>query len=469
MVPQSQALLPPDAIHAAAVAASSSSHALTTAGGGAWLPALLLMGADAHVRNRSNGEDDDGSCGGDDDDSSDGLSSALGFVMAILGATSGSVGLLLIKSGAILEAKRPWFRRRRWLFGFFMQAGVAAMTDTVAFATAPLSLLAPLAGVTLGLSTIWAGTGCITLIHEPLSYGELLCLVLIFLGVTLSSVFGPTETNNDDLDRLGSYLAQGGFLVYWIGFSLAMIAWACIVNSPSLRERYLPSTEFARTFISAVTAAACSALTQVFLKIVAELIPYISDHHRVPTENGWIYFSFVWLGLFAITQLYMIDLCVGFGRATLAVPIFTSLSVILTSAGSALFFGDFVCMSGGDLLAYFIGSAVVICGILMLPYVQNLGMQLETDAGVGAGDLPRETDCKRLDFWVRRFWVVPHDAEKHKIPDDDEGEEEEDSCLGACCCCCCGGGGGGGTGVQAAAKGDADGGAEADAARSKDS
>lgn len=485
-----QALLPPDPMHAVAAAAAvgapaaSSSHALAAAGS-AWLPALLLLGGgDAGavrlLRNGSRGvapdadaDADDSSCDDDDDDDSDGLSSALGFVMAVVGAASGSIGLLLIKSGAILEAKKPWFRRRRWLFGFFMQAGVAAMTDTVAFATAPLSLLAPLAGVTLGLSTVWSGTGCITLIHEPLSCGELLCLLLIFMGVTLSSVFGPTETENDDLDKLGSYFAQGGFLAYWIVSSLAMITWTTIVNSPSLRESYLPASEFARTFISAITAASASGLTQVFLKIVAELIPYISDHHRVPTENGWIYFAFIFLGIFAITQLYMIDLCVGFGRATLAVPIFTSLSVVLTSAGSALFFGDFDCMSSSDLLAYFCGSAVVICGILLLPYIQNLGIGLEAEAGVGAGDLPREPSCCRFHFWVRRFWLVAHDPVKHSIPDDDDDAADGDGfCEHCCCCCVCciGGGGRGGEGGAAATKGgSADGDAEADAARRKDS
>ena len=122
---------------------------------------------------------------------------SFGMGFAILGAVSASVGLLLIKSGGQLEADLPWYRRRRWLLGFLMQAGVSALTDTVAYSVCPLSLISPLAGLTIAFSALWAMLGVVRGIHETTN-----CAELSTIGDTSSAVLATSYRPLIPLRRL---------------------------------------------------------------------------------------------------------------------------------------------------------------------------------------------------------------------------------------------------------------------------
>ena len=219
---------------------------------------------------------------------------ALGLTCAFLGALSGSFGLLLIKSGGNLEGHLPWYNRYRWMMGFVLQAVVSAITDTIAYSTCPLSLLTPLAGITMALATVWAALGIIQTIHEPVSGGEVATILLIFGGVTLTSAYGPHSVTHGDLDQLGAYMRQPGFIILWVLFSILIFGWTAILLIPQLRVLQ-PKQPVAHALLSAASAAACAGLTQIFLKIIAMLIPYAIQKHKLPVGNAW-----VWISLFCL-------------------------------------------------------------------------------------------------------------------------------------------------------------------------
>ena len=299
---------------------------------------------------------------------------ALGFTAAVGGAVSGSIGLLLISN--MLEGSLPWHERRRWLFGFVLQAGVAALTDTLAYATCPLSLISPLAGLTLALSTTWAALGCFRGIHEPIGRAEAMTIGVIWGGVTMCSITGPRSVDNGDLDELEVYLRQSGFVSFWICFSVSIAAWVAVLELPRwgafpALKRLKPRSDRVCAFISALNAAGCAALTQVFLKIVAMVIPWSIEKRSVPLSNVWVWASLAMLGLYAITQLYLLNSTMSAASVTFAVPIFSSLLVLCTVTASALCFGDFQSMASTNFVIFFLGAGFVTVGILVLSKLQQ--------------------------------------------------------------------------------------------------
>ena len=338
----------------------------------------------------------------------------VGMIMAMVGAVSASFGLLLIKSGGKLEQDRPWYRRTTWLLGFVMQAGVSAVTDTIAYSTCPLSLISPFAGLTIAFSAVWAMLGVIKGIHERTSLAELATIALLFAGVTLSSVFGPREVGNGNLDRLGTYLTSPLWLVLWVAQSALILGWAIISAVPALRALFEPDCPTMCTVISATAAAACAALTQCFLKVPAMLIPHFFDRGSLPVANFWVWLSVVLLVVYAITQLNLLNVLMSRGRVMLAVPIFSSLNLLLTMTSSALLFGDFDAMDSTHTTGFLSGAAVVVAGIFVLPRLQGDDEESQADAEAKGGAAAREvalmqakySDSSYLGYFCSRFFLV---------------------------------------------------------------
>jgi len=315
--------------------------------------------------------------------------------MAMVGALSASVGLLLIKSGGQLEASLPWYQRRRWLLGFIMQAVVSAITDSVAYSTCPLSLISPFAGLTIAFSAVWASLGLIQSIHETTSYAEIATIALIFGGVTLSSVYGPRDIGNGNLDHLERYLTSPAFISLWCAQSGFIIYWVLVSAVPWLRKLDPPDSTLS-TLLSAFAAAADAALTQCFLKVIAMAAPFYFERGYLPVDNPWVWASVALLAGYAITQLYLLHVLMSRGRVMLAVPIFSSLNLVLTMSTSAVLFGDFEGMDTGRHYGFLSGAALVMLGIFVLPLLQG--------------------STESASCFMRRFYVVPPKGEPSAEP-----------------------------------------------------
>eukprot|EP00322_Chrysochromulina_rotalis_P024100 CAMPEP_0115860524 /NCGR_PEP_ID=MMETSP0287-20121206/17173_1 /TAXON_ID=412157 /ORGANISM="Chrysochromulina rotalis, Strain UIO044" /LENGTH=355 /DNA_ID=CAMNT_0003314853 /DNA_START=1 /DNA_END=1068 /DNA_ORIENTATION=- len=332
----------------------------------------------------------------------------VGMIMAMIGAVSASIGVLLIKSGGKMESHLPWYKRVRWLSGFTLQAGVSAVTDTIAYSTCPLSLISPFAGLTIVFSAVWAMLGIVPGIHEKTSYAELSTIALIFAGVTFSSIYGPRDVGNGNLDRIATYLHEPAWVALWCAQSGLIIAWTIISAVPAVQRVLEPKSAIVTTFISGAAAAACAALTQCFLKVPAMLIPFYLDRHVLPVSNGWVWMCVGLLILYAINQLYLINVLMSRGRVMLAVPIFSSLNLLLTMTSSAVLFGDFENMSHSHRLGFTCGSVLVVIGIFILPQLQGGDSSAEDEGASDTGLLivPNSSSC--MEGWFcRRWYVVP--------------------------------------------------------------
>ena len=85
---------------------------------------------------------------------------------------------------------RGRWRSWRWLLGFVLLGVVATSIEVVVLGMLPLSLVAPFSGLTICFSLAVASTGVIAP-AEALSRHDYLGVLLILLGVTGVSAFGP--------------------------------------------------------------------------------------------------------------------------------------------------------------------------------------------------------------------------------------------------------------------------------------
>lgn len=164
----------------------------------------------------------------------------------------------------------------QWALGFLLAIVLPLPGNLVAYALAPMSLIAPLSGFTILVNFVMA----------PLLLGERLqplpditASVLILLGMVLTTMTGDHggDAVAMDLDRMRHLLAHEGFLMSLVCLAVAMVsglvymylrreaieeAAAVRPSNPPLHHLLLP----------AVMYAGFGCLTNISLKAVAELI-----------------------------------------------------------------------------------------------------------------------------------------------------------------------------------------------------
>jgi len=345
---------------------------------------------------------------------------AVGISAAIIGALSASFGLMLIKSGNALEVHLPWYKRRRWLMGFVLQAAVSSVTNVVAFSTCPLSLISPLYGLTLAFSALWASLGIFEGVHEMTSYAEMFTIGIIFMGVTLSSIFGPYSVGNGNLDHLGNYLCTPQFICLWLVLTTLTAGWTLVSALPSCRHVYDKMDSSLSTTISALAAAASAALSLCCLKVAAMLVPYGIDRGYLPGTNGWVWLCIAGIAVYACTHLYLLNELLSRGRTMFAVPIFSSCTLLLTMTCSAVLFGDFYKMSFTPMAGFLCGAALVILGALLLHLLGAVDVE-ESASREEASDQVSDARANKAAFFRKRFVLPPS-----KLATASNGGEEQE-------------------------------------------
>ena len=127
----------------------------------------------------------------------------IGFLAAVTAQICGSIGLLLMKSASIHEYHLPWYQKGRLGLGIFFQGFFPIFTDSFAYAVCPLSLLAPLSGITIAATIIFTAARCCG-VREPVHFSDFVVVLLILAGVTFVNVYGPHSSSNLDMLQLKS-------------------------------------------------------------------------------------------------------------------------------------------------------------------------------------------------------------------------------------------------------------------------
>ena len=113
-------------------------------------------------------------------------------------------------------------------------------------------------------------------------------------------------------------------------------------------------------------------MSVIFLKIIStsfRLVAVEGDATPLGTASLWV--ASVGLACCAPTQLYILNMALGNGRATLAMPVYLSLIVLLLSLCGGLIFAEFDGLAALNLGLLSLGVAITIVGIVGLTVAQG--------------------------------------------------------------------------------------------------
>ena len=115
----------------------------------------------------------------------------VGLLLALLGTTSMSITMNLWKASSVVEADLPWYQRKRFLLGVMMGIGNTVL-DGVAFSLTPLSLIAPMQGLTIAMTVCFAALG-FGGHRESVSALQWQAIAGTIVGLVICSWYGPTS------------------------------------------------------------------------------------------------------------------------------------------------------------------------------------------------------------------------------------------------------------------------------------
>ena len=149
---------------------------------------------------------------------------------------------------------------------------VLSLCNSIALALAPLSMIAPFAGVSMVWS-VWFGHCGVCGISEPLTLKDVACTVLILCGVLVISITESIgkrrKLTHADLLH---HASNPAFVIFWMASSTMGIGWLLLPTAHAIRERH----PLAGVFISALLGASAAALTESFVKLAATAVALAS-------------------------------------------------------------------------------------------------------------------------------------------------------------------------------------------------
>lgn len=307
---------------------------------------------------------------------------ALGQLIAVVSCLSASLGLLFFKESADVEAHLPLIKRWRWFvgFGFILLNGL--ILDPITFALAPLSLIAPMAGLTMVITVLLV----IAYRGERLSRRDGGCLAMVLIGIILVALCGPHPLSEPPLSQMAGFARNPQFLAFACTSLLTVALNLALGHSPCLiRFRPAPCS-FAWMLLSAYAAASCGGLTQISLKIVATGVrAAVETDALAPLRAPVVPLALLALAACAPLQLYLLHATLTSSPVKHAVPVYQALLTLLSSAAGGVFFAEFARIPAGALLGFGAGISTIIGGIAALSMGQ--GVVSRTSDSMQAGDV----------------------------------------------------------------------------------
>jgi drug/metabolite transporter (DMT)-like permease len=280
----------------------------------------------------------------------------LGMLLTFLGCNCSAVGLILIKHSTAVEGHLPLHRKRYWALGFLFLIVNASLIDVFAFSLAPITLIAPFAGVTIVLTSYLASTGLV-FVKEQLDRKDTQSTAITVAGVLITSVYGPhVDEQPVDSDTLYGYFFAQDFLDCITGLATLLgFLWILHVMQ-ALRARA------AQVALYALTAAMAGSMSMLLIKVVGTaLLAYIERGEPLVTK-GWL-LSLAALGCCAATQMGFLHHTLANSPVSYGVPAYQALLTVLTIITGGIFFSEFGQMSSWNEVVFGFGACVTLLGL----------------------------------------------------------------------------------------------------------
>lgn len=323
-------------------------------------------------------------------------------------------GSLLTVSGFVLQkqavqapkGRRPWPKvgdivfSPRWMIGFFL-AGVLPLPGAlIAYALAPISLLAPLSGFTILVNFVVAPW----LLGEKLQLrADVVASMCILVGIVLTTTTGNHDHGETsaqmNLARLKDLFIQDVFIIAFICLIIIVLAVsACIVvfqnnieasaaarqMNPPVHHMLLPATLY----------AGFGCLTNIGLKAVAELMTAGASIFVIGAV------AIIGVAPCAYLQLNFLNRGLRLYLQVIFFPVASALLIVTITLYGALFYEEYKTFEGAPIrcVLFCAGVLLVVIGINMFQFRKHQHNQVvdSTTAPASSNEIKQGNWCSSL-------------------------------------------------------------------------
>ena len=354
-----------------------------------------------------------GPCAGNGKERSD-WAKALGFILAVISCFLSTVGLMVMKWSADVEAGRPLCRRPKWWAGFILNTASEVGLSTFALWLAPLALISPVGALAIVFSALmarfwnekpfrccgrrltWPGE------REDISPSEGIALVVTLAGAVMVPAFGPSSEHEADLFDSQSNLANVTKRAPYIGYAFAqmffVLVWFGVLLAPCLRPIRPGPKHMLTSVFSSLGSGMAGSFSMLSSKLTMKAVTLAIGEGRGDVFGLWL----TWLAIFMLiacapVQLWFLNVALASGKAVFIVPLYSVCIMLLAMVQGGLFFDEFNCLSPVFLAMFFVSIAVIVVGIVILAISQDkrLARKMSTAAArtpSGIAELPPPED-----------------------------------------------------------------------------
>jgi len=266
----------------------------------------------------------------------------------------------MMKAGQRLERHRPICRRYRWCIGISLACWVNTSLDIVAFALAPLVIIAPIGGLTIVVSVVlarfgWAGE------REPVVPAQWVAIGAVVGGVAVVDVYGPHPDPVFNTSEVMQHFHDQSFILYQLVALSAVVfvytgMWFGMLGGPTIET----------TVSAAVTGGLLSGITMTMMKIMATCAGAWMLRGELPFDQPQFWVALAELSVVAIMLLHMLTVCISSANLAIATPLYQVMVILFTIVAGCSFYGDLAVATRSELLMFLLGAVSVLMGLGVL-------------------------------------------------------------------------------------------------------
>jgi len=351
----------------------------------------------------------------------------IGLLIALSGITVMAFGMNLWKVSATLEAHLPWYRRPRFLIGLFGATILNTILDGIAFSMTPLSLIAPMQGLSIAMTVSIAALGIVGP-KESVSPMQWRGMGYTIVGFVMCAWNGPSSDAENAFWPLIRHYYNPLWQVY-AAITYASSIFYILAQHERSPVRFLlpPKGTIGLTVVACVVSGLLGGLLQVQLKILAQAIAIVVDgkprvacadsfeglcrlhvkatgHSTCPamseiwawdvlclaqthlmhrTIPAWpVHWLYHWQGWFmvpsALMQLNILNCALASNDMAVTVPLWSSCIMVFTIIAGLIYFEE--AQSMGSPVLFLVGALISISGLVVVAQEKGRREQLEKEA-----------------------------------------------------------------------------------------
>lgn len=285
----------------------------------------------------------------------------LGLLLSSLSGVFGVLGKLSLKL-AHLQALNPKARRLYLLGGLVAMLALNPALGAAAYCFASQSLLAPMAGLSIGWNTL---LGPMLLPHERLTAHDIAGALLIFAGCVLVGVAGTHEAPPLAVDEIAARFSSPPFVFYSVGLLLLVTALAHHARFALNLSKAETPTSVSQS--ARVTLSALSGVVSGQLFFLAAAMRVLHDGVDAAVWKQPVAYVCISGSIStALLGLHLLNEALKIEDAVVVVNLYEA-SYILTGAISGLcFFQDMTSLSSWHLIVYSLSLMLILVGIYVV-------------------------------------------------------------------------------------------------------